>query len=422
MLEASQVFPSLSSMGVSASSIPSSSLSPPLSSTAFAAVHHRHRAHHLLRDMDSPANRTLTCPLGGQHGDFMWYFLQSFICLINFSAIVMNLFFMHVCKRGGVMHRNTRLMLSSISFCFATNAAAGLLYNFYFFYLGINSFPKYPVYSSLCSTINALMVPWDVATCLLMVGVGTERLIATRKHVPSGTISNTVKVTFLLAGAAALFVTCNYILNLTKDGMCICDGASLSDRQAMLVRISVCAIVEAGTVALFGYVLILSRSEADGLGINTAKYSLSQRFQIYETYRTTQMLLPSAILHAILYLSYLCLLIPIRDLRAEPALTVLQYNLSTIIFSFPGIHALAHPLICLSRHYYLRQRVDDILRAILVRPPPIVLHSSSPPESVRAATPELSSSQSFRSETVRVDFRVAPERHAQILESFWDRK
>ena len=65
-----------------------------------------------------------------------------------------------------------------------------------------------------------------------------------------------------------------------KDGMCICDGASLSDRQAMLVRISVCAIVEAGTVALFGYVLILSRSEADGLGINTAKYSLSQRFQV----------------------------------------------------------------------------------------------------------------------------------------------
>lgn len=62
--------------------------------------------------------------------------------------------------------------------------------------------------------------------------------------------------------------------------MCICDGASLSDRQAMLVRISVCAIVEAGTVALFGYVLILSRSEADGLGINTAKYSLSQRFQV----------------------------------------------------------------------------------------------------------------------------------------------
>uniref|UniRef100_A0A1I7WCD2 Protein RFT1 homolog n=1 Tax=Heterorhabditis bacteriophora TaxID=37862 RepID=A0A1I7WCD2_HETBA len=114
-----------------------------------------------------------------------------------------------------------------------------------------------------------------------------------------------------------------------NQGVCICDGASLSDRYAMLLRISICAMVEAGTISLFGYVLILSRSEADGLGINTAKYSLSKRFQIYETYRTTQMLLPSAVLHAVMYLSYLCLLIPVRDLRCHALSYVVTFNSRT---------------------------------------------------------------------------------------------
>ncbi|VDL83593.1 unnamed protein product [Nippostrongylus brasiliensis] len=204
-----------------------------------------------------------------------------------------------------------------------------------------------------CSAVNTLMVPWDAATCLLMVGVGAERLIATRRHLPNAVISNCVKVIFFLVGCAALFVTINYFLNLTRfawhdfsdQGVCICDGASLPDRYAMLFRICVCTMVEVGTISLFGYVLILSRSEADGMGINVAKYSLSKRFQIHETYRTTQMLLPSAVLHAVLYLSYLCLLIPVRNIRAEKNLTVLQYNLSTIIFAFPTVYGLAHPLL-----------------------------------------------------------------------------
>ncbi|RCN29087.1 hypothetical protein ANCCAN_25159 [Ancylostoma caninum] len=114
----------------------------------------------------------------------------------------------------------------------------------------------------------------------------------------------------------------------------------------MLFRICICTMVEVGTISLFGYVHILSRSEADGMGINIAKYSLSKRFQIHETYRTTQMLLPCAVLHAVLYLSYLCLLIPIRDIRAERTLTLAQFNLSTIIFAFPSMYGAAHPMVC----------------------------------------------------------------------------
>lgn len=49
-------------------------------------------------------------------------------------------------------------------------------------------------FSPWCSVVNTLMVPWDAATCLLMVGVGAERLIATRKHLPNAVISNSVKV------------------------------------------------------------------------------------------------------------------------------------------------------------------------------------------------------------------------------------
>ena len=70
------------------------------------------------------------------------------------------------------------------------------------------------------------------------------------------------------------------VSNFRDEGQCVCDGVSLSDRQSQLLRISICAVVEAGTISLFGYVLILSRSEADSLGINTAKYSLNQRFQV----------------------------------------------------------------------------------------------------------------------------------------------
>ncbi|CAI4226138.1 unnamed protein product [Auanema sp. JU1783] len=382
-------------------------------------IRHRVHHHHHLNQLNST-----TCPLGGQHGDFGWFALQSFITLINVSAIFANIFFIVICVRAGVMHRNMRLMLSTISICFAINALAGLLYNFYFFYLGIYGFPATSSTSIWCSTINVAMVPWDAATCLLMVGVGAERLIATKRHIASGVISLYVKAIFLLAWIAAIYVTISYVMNLTDEGVCVCDGASLTERYAMLLRISICAVVEAGTISLFGYVLILSRSQADGLGINTAKYSLSKRFQIYETYRTTQMLLPSAVLHAVLYLSYLCLLIPIRDLRAEANLTVSEYNLSTIIFAFPSLHALAHPIICLRRHYYLRQRVDDIIKKLIPKRQKIVIQPNiKTEESIKLNdTPELHSSPSFRSETGRIEYRIAPERHAEILEAFWEKK
>ncbi|KAK6730099.1 hypothetical protein RB195_006887 [Necator americanus] len=221
-----------------------------------------------------------TCPLGQQRGDFGWFALQSAITLLNVTAIIANIFFMIICGRSGVMHRNMRVMLSTISFCLAVNACAGFLYNMYFLYLGVDGFPQRPENNPWCSVVNTLMVPWDAATCLLMVGVGAERLIATRKHLPNAVISDSVKVTFFLAVCAAAFVTINYVMNLTDQGVCICDGASLPDRYAMLFRICICTLVEVGTISLFGYVLILSRSEADGMGINIAKYSLSKRFQV----------------------------------------------------------------------------------------------------------------------------------------------
>lgn len=54
-------------------------------------------------------------------------------------------------------------------------------------------------------------------------------------------------------------------------------------------------------------------------------------FQIHETYRTTQMLLPSAVLHAILYLSYLCLLIPVRNMRCARC-SYSQQLLDSLVF------------------------------------------------------------------------------------------
>ncbi|KAK6053261.1 hypothetical protein COOONC_09234 [Cooperia oncophora] len=135
------------------------------------------------------------------------------------------------------------------------------------------------------------------------------------------------------------------------------------------------------------------------------------------------MLLPSAVLHAVLYLSYLCLLIPVRDMRADQSLTLLQFNLSTIIFAFPSIYGLAHPLICLTRHFYLKQRVDDLLGGLLRRNPSITLELAPDNGAAMHITPELSSSHSFRSEhDRRVDFHVAPDRHAEILATFWDRE
>lgn len=68
-------------------------------------------------------------------------------------------------------------------------------------------------------------------------------------------------------------------------------------------------------------------------------------FQIYEAYRSTEMLLPSAVLHAVVYLSYLCLIIPVRDLRAQRTISVGQYNLSTLVFALPSLHALCHPIV-----------------------------------------------------------------------------
>jgi len=268
------------------------------------------------------------------------------------------------------------------------------------------------------------MVPWDTAAVLLMVGVGIERFIATRRQVPTGAVSVYVKVIFVLVWTAAGTLTVHYLFKLTRTGVCVCDGASLSDRTATFIRVIICAVLESATILLFIYVLSTSKRQLEDFGINTARYSLSKRFQVYETYRATQMLLPSAVLHAALYISYLLAVVPVRDLRASPLITVAQYNLSTIIFAFPGVHALAHPLICISRHYYLRQKTVDLIDALHPpRPPKVTLE---PVEQLAAEErSRLSSSslpptrQSFTDG--RVEFRMAPQKHHEILQAFWEK-
>ncbi|KAJ1348082.1 hypothetical protein KIN20_003304 [Parelaphostrongylus tenuis] len=110
------------------------------------------------------------CPLGGQYGNIGWFALQALITVLNMTVIMMNIIFIVICKRSGVIHKHMRVMLSMISFCLVVNAVAGLLYSVYFIYLGIVGFPREAQQNLWCSVVNTLMVPWDAATCVLMVG------------------------------------------------------------------------------------------------------------------------------------------------------------------------------------------------------------------------------------------------------------
>lgn len=157
-----------------------------------------------------------TCRLPETGGDSFWFLLQSLITVLNSTAIVLNVFFVFVILSASVLHRNMRLMLTNISICFSMESFAGLLYNFYFLTLGVSGFPQRPMQSWPCTLINVLMVPWDAAAILLVVGLGAERFIAMRRGVvPTGEISCYVKLIFTATWGAAGLVTLQYVFHLT---------------------------------------------------------------------------------------------------------------------------------------------------------------------------------------------------------------
>lgn len=156
-----------------------------------------------------------TCRLPATGGDSFWFLLQSLIAVLNSAAIVLNVFFVGVILSATVLHRNMRLMLTNISICFSMESLAGLLYNFYFLALGVGGFPQKPKQSWACTVINVLMVPWDAAAILLVVGLGAERFIAMRRVVPAGEISCYVKLIFAATWGAVGVVTLQYALHLT---------------------------------------------------------------------------------------------------------------------------------------------------------------------------------------------------------------
>jgi hypothetical protein len=145
---------------------------------------------------------------------------------------------------------------------------------------------------------------------------------------------------------------------------------------------------------------------------------------MYETFRVTQMLLPSILLHSFTYMSYLTLLVPLRDYRASPDISLTGFNLTTIAFALPAVHASAHPLICISRHYYLRQKAISALRRMFPMEQREESTTSDPQEgesmrlSARDNTPQRCS---FAEQTGRVEFRMDPEKHSEILTTFWQR-
>lgn len=237
------------------------------------------------------------------------------------------------------------------------------------------------------------------------------------------------------------------VANCSNKPMCICDGASLSDRSGMLVRIAIIACLETATILLYYFVLITSKRRLENFGINTARYSLANRFQVrmhirlrhsrqlthrivlqfqmYETFRVTQMLLPSILLHSFVYMSYLMLLVPLRDYRASSDISLTGFNLTTLAFALPAVHASAHPLICISRHYYMRQKAFAALQRLLPMQPRNVDSTASYPQeaesmrlSARDSTPQRCS---FAEQPSRVEFRMDPEKHSEILTTFWER-
>lgn len=146
--------------------------------------------------------------------------------------------------------------------------------------------------------------------------------------------------------------------------VCFCHFNLILNKIVYLVTLAILLLFEISIALAFYHCLKLSRVRLADFNINSISHSLSDRFNIQETIRITQMLFPSAVIHGSCWLALLVFEVAVLlDTNDDDRKGVLRNGSSTdnsnaLMLLCPLLaasHSLIHPIIIFSKSNHLRK-------------------------------------------------------------------
>lgn len=383
-------------------------------------------------------NRTIIISACNNYQGSLILAIESCILLaLAIGSQVLNYVLLPVLLRsGGHLPVNTKILLIN---CTVANVVKGFyfflrsIYNFCLLQLG---FGALAIERKFCAIIE---IPYGVVTMVLhlsMISIGFERLWATWKK----NLAQTDKIGWKLVSALVVIWILSisiYTINMTVGEkewgkkMCYC-------YYPMLLQSGVAnnvIIIGTQTTNMIIYFIVYWKNKKllFEFTLNAARHNLSERFIMWSNVKTTKMLIPASISHAVTYDIVLMSMQVVKaifpDITNDMSLCV---SIFTIILLC--LDTLLHPIFCLQHNEALR----DIAVKFYPKLRYIVGSSTIEGEKTRCtkttdtkietkendqnkANPKAKRYQTQTSTGIKkiIEFRVKPDQNQDILNQMW---
>lgn len=369
-------------------------------------------------------------------------------CILLFLAslsVTLNFIYMKVlCSCGGHLPLTTKYLLINCSFASLVKSAFYFLYYpTYNFVLLIFGFDALSVTKNTCIIIAAIFATATYAIPVSMLFIGCERLYSTWKknlaQVERMTAKLIIAQTFIWITAILIYITIIYADNLPAKPMCYCHLPMLIGPNGGVVSNVVLIGTQSLNVVIYGFIYWKNKMNLFQFTINTARYSLTERFVMWANINTTLMLLPMSLLHAF---TYSTVTVASRVAREAFNFTVTDNYLCVIIGlgCFMCLDTLGHPLLCLKFGrklgeiaaklypkfgcFFARSNTVDIvqdrkdLKCEAINTVSKTFHRTRQ-NTQNTLTPVSNAQRShFRPVT---EYRIKPEEHQDILLDMWNK-
>ena len=255
-----------------------------------------------------------TCPINERQNG-VWKALFAFeVAIFLLSTLVgtpCNLALLISTCRVKLWAKNVRrlLLCQALAICYLQ------LFFFYHFYSDL----QYLLYQSAVPKVDWSCSAWDIFLGVfpgfflqIFLGcLGLERFFVMRKISRQKNLQNDddskLSSFMILIGLALTMASATFsVLASYKRSLeaCYCHIASLMSTESAIFTAVFNIFLEGGMVGLFYYILKLNRTKMADFSINTTRHNLNERFKIRETILVTEMLLPSAVLHAVCWIGF----------------------------------------------------------------------------------------------------------------------
>lgn len=355
---------------------------------------------------------------------------SGLLMLLGTASVLMNGMYVKVLLNcGGHLPRNTKLLLINCSFA---SLFKSMYFGFYFplynFFLGIFGFDTLVVSRSTCLVISSL---YGISAYVLPISVtfiACERLYSTWKK-------NLAQVDRISADIVAaqvavwtigilVYVAVMFLDTDVSKTVCYCYFPMLIGPSGGVMTNTVLIGTQSINVILYAYIYWKNKQNLFEFTLNTARYSLSERFVMWASVQTTLMLLPVSLLHAS---TTVIVTVSNRLLREAYNYKVTsEYLCATIgVLCLMAVDSLGHPLLCLKFSKALQEIAAKFYPKIFccIRKSDVEdLTVNTVATSVRQKNfyPVTNVHRSHFNRPI-IEFRIKPEQHRDMLIEMWNK-